>query len=58
MVWMLCAIEALAAERAEARRAAALDKLALNDADEIAAGFQGPIETLHGPRSYSHWGMH
>ena len=45
------------AERA-AERSAALDALARNDADEIVAGFQGPIETLRGPRSYSHWGMH
>jgi hypothetical protein len=51
------ALEALAAERA-AKRLAALDALARNDADEIVAGFQGPIETLRGPRSYSHWGMH
>lgn len=44
--WVANALEALAAERA-AKRSAALDALALNDAPLISE-----------PRSYSHWGMH
>ena len=42
------ALAALAEERAEARRSAAMNRLAQNDADELAGE----------PRSYSHWGMH
>ena len=37
------ALEALAAERA---------------AERMTPRFEGPIETLRWPRSYSHWGMH
>lgn len=40
---VVCALEALAAERA---------------AERMTPRFEGPVEALRGPRSYSHGGMH
>ncbi len=48
IAWVVRALEALAAERASARRSAALDALAVNDADEIARSWRAVDAMLAG----------